>query len=304
MIQVDNPPTNMAFDMSLRVGNTTWPLGPVAWAADKTHWWAYDTDLPESVTAADVVLTPSALAAVRVRRMPWRYPPKLEEVWNGATIVLPGIKIRRQRISMCRIPPPDRQAAITVALEELDSADPVVHQLKLDGDLAEALARLRRTVDDAPHDVLTLYNLGCLELADGSFAAAAKTFTEAQRLDSPSPQQRKIQRQLRRICAICLYRAEKDDVTAMCTLGQAYERGWGVNQVYQEAKRWFRNAGNAGNAEAMRRLAAMYEKNLGATVHSEKAQQWYRVQTRQWYQKAADLGDREAMQWISTQDSR
>ena len=32
-IQVDKPPTNMAFEMSLRSGKETWPLGPVAWSA-------------------------------------------------------------------------------------------------------------------------------------------------------------------------------------------------------------------------------------------------------------------------------
>ena len=291
MIQVDDPPTDMAFDMSLRSGNETWPLGPVAWAAGEIHWWAYDTDLPKGIDIVDVVLTPSAQAALKVQHVPRHYPPKLKTIWNGSPIVLKGIKVRSQRISMCKIPPLAEQAAIEEALEHFDSEDPVVGQLKLDNDLAQAIASYRRTVDSAPDDALAQYRLGCLELANGDLMLAATSFAEAQRLDATPLQQRKIQRQLRRICAMYLYGAERGDVDAMCALGQAYKKGWGVYTDYQQAKRWLRNAANARNATAMRHLAAMYEKRRGATIQSEQAQQWYRSQTREWYQRAANLGD-------------
>lgn len=304
MIQVDNPPTDMAFEMSLRSAHDTWPLGPVAWSTGDAHWWAYDTDLPQGLATVDVVLTPSALAAVKVKRQPRHYPPNLNEVWSGSAIVLPGVKIRQQRISMHRIPPPGKPAALEYALEQLGEANAVVRQLKLNGDLSVAIAELRRTVDDTPQDVLALYRLGCLELADGNIVAAMGSFVETRRNKPAQSQQRMIQRQLRRICAICLYIAEKDDVAAMCVLGQAYELGWGVNQDYQEARHWLRNAANVGHAESMRRLAAMYQNELGATVHTEQAHRWYQAQANVWFQRAADLGDEEARQWLSTQNLR
>lgn len=304
MIQVDRPPTNMAFDMSLRSGGQTWRLGPVAWAANDIHWWAYDTDLPANITTVDVVLTPSAMAAVKIKQQTRHYPPNLADVWGGTEIVFPAIKIKRQRITMCKIVAPNQRAAIEEASERLVSAEPLVRQLKLDHNLPQAITSLQQTVKDAPGEVRPRFNLGCLQIANGDYSAALESFADARQLEPTLQEQRDIQSRLRRICAICLDGAEKGKLPEMCALGRAYESGWGVGQDYQQAKRWFRNASNAGHVESMRRLASIYENKLGAKVQTENAQQWYRVQARDWYQKAADLGDEKAKQWISTHDLR
>lgn len=303
-IQVDHPPADMAFDMSLRYGDETCPLGPVAWAKDEIHGWSLDTDLPEHIRTVDVVLTPSARAAVKVQYLTRRDPPNLTEIWSGAPIVLKEIKVRQQRIGMHTIAPLSKTATMEELLEHLDPADPVARQLKRDGNLTPAIAAYQRKVEKAPDDALAQYQLGCLLLANRDLMLAVNSLMEARRLD-PTPQQKnEIQRQLRRVCAMWWYGAARGDLDAMCKIGQAYENGWGVNRDYQQAKRWLRNAANAGDPTAMRHLAAIYEQRLGATIHTEKAQQWYRSQTREWYQKAADLGDEKAKQWIKTQDSQ
>ena len=302
MVQVEHPPVGMAFDMSLRNGNDTWPLGPVAWVEGKIRWWAYDTDLPEGITKVDVVLTPSALAGAKLKRQEPHQLMKLHEIYDGPPIVLYRIPVGSQKISMHRISPPTTEAARADAMDQLDQTDPTVQHLKRAGDWAKARADFQRRAEEHPSDALALYNFGCLATADGDLASAMTSFVNARRSNPAASLRRPIQRQLRRLCAMYLDRAEKNELAAMYALGQAYEQGWGVKQEFQEAKRWYRNAANAGHAEAMCRLAAMYEHETGATVQSEKAHQWYQTQAREWYRQAANLGNQEAKQWLTTHD--
>jgi tetratricopeptide (TPR) repeat protein len=302
MIQVDAPPADMAFDMALRAGDDSWPLGPVAWVKDEIGWWAYDTDLPEEIRQVAVVLTPSAAAAAKSRRDNPHRLAGLSEVWTGSPIVLGAIAVRSQEISMCRIGPPGAEAARDYAMEQFDLTDRVVQQLKSDGDWPKARAQLERRAIEQPDDAVAVYNWGCMALAENDLSGALKTFIDVRQLNPPAPLARQIQRQLRRICARYLDCAEKGDTAAMCALGTAYENGWGASRIFQQAKRWYRKAGNAGNPEAMCRLAAMYEHETGATIHTDQAHEWYRRQTLEWYGKAASLGNEEARQWLSTHD--
>lgn len=304
MVQVDNPPTNMAFDLSLRAGNEIWPVGPVAWAASNIDWWAFDIDLPQNVKTVDAVLTPDALALHKAFRSEL-YPPRnhssIKEIWSGPSIILTNISIGSQRLEMCTIQPPNASVAREEAMDALDRSDPIAGQVERDGDLARARAALEQEVQKHPHDARALYNFGCLVEAAGDWTNATQLFIRARQNTTQETLSRLAQRQLRRICAMCLYNImEKNDARAMYHLGEAYEYGWGVAQIPFEAKHWYRNAANGGDPAAMCRLAAMYEHETGATQHSEKAHAWYRDQTDMWYHKAANLGSAEASQWLAS----
>src|SRR6516162_2142262 len=56
--------------------------------------------------------------------------------------------------------------------------------------------------------------------------------------------------------AIPIYRslAEKGDVGAQKRLGYFYEIGWGVKPDWLEAAKWYSNAAEAGDADAVRTL--------------------------------------------------
>jgi TPR repeat protein len=138
-------------------------------------------------------------------------------------------------------------------------------------------------------------------MADGDLSNSVLAFVGVKRANSSPQLSRQSQRQLRRICAMYLYRAEeKEDSGAMCALGAAYEHGWGVGEDPQQAKRWYRDAANAGNVAAMGALAKLYEHEFGATVHTAAAHEWYRQQTVIWYHRAAAGGGQAASQWLLT----
>jgi hypothetical protein len=294
-LQADRPPANSAFDVAIKVGNQMWPLGPVAWMKGKIEGWHFDIDLPEDIHSADLVLTPSANAGARLKADdPFRITT-LDEIWNGPPIVLTNIPVREQEISMILIKPPTLRAARNDALDQFDLSDPVIQGLIEDGDWAKAQAHLQEK-----NDLCSRYNLGCIEIANADLVDSFQTFIDVRQHDLPSQMRQRVQRQLRRICAMYLDRAEKGAPASMCALGAAYEHGCGVKQNFQEAKRWYRDAANAGNVAAMGPLANLYEQELGATVHTATAHEWYRQQTLSWYRRAAAGGDQAASQWLVT----
>jgi TPR repeat protein len=182
-----------------------------------------------------------------------------------------------------------------------------VQQWKSDGDTARARAELEKRIAARPADTAAHYTLGCLFTAENDLSSAVKHFVEAQRTKPDVAMSRQIQRQLRRLCSMWFHLAENEDpqVTnppAMTALGAAYEHGWGVGIDVQEAKRWYRNAANAGDAAAMCRIASIYEHKTGATVETPQSDEWYRAQALEWYRKAAALGNAEAKQWLTTND--
>jgi Sel1 repeat len=302
MLQVDHPPTDMAFEAFLRADGETFPLGPIGWAKEQAAWWAFDLDLPGGITQVDVVLKTSAQAAIRLSAA---YPHRrmnVDAIWNGPEIVLPGASVHPQRISMIGIKPPSRAEALEYAVAEMDPIDSVVQELKRDGDLDTARIGLEQRSKEQPVDATTRYELGCVLMGTNDLALAMTRLVEARGLEPSPVLLQKIQRQQRRLCALWLHSAQGGNAPAMSTLGAAYEHGWGVGSVLQEAKRWYRLAANGGDAEGMCRLASIYERKLASTVATEQADQWYHQESLAWYRKAADLGNEEAKRWVAASD--
>jgi WD40 repeat protein len=300
-IQADQPPVGMGFNVSLRTGRGTRPVGPVAFP-NAFGCWAFNIDVPPGVESLDLVFTPSAAAAARLKH---RNPLELSglvSIWNGE-VVLKDVKIHAQRLAgMLEVKPLNAQDAREDQTEQLHGNDPVIRQFKQGGDLATARRQLEQIVGKNPKNASAWFNLGCLTTASADWRRALDCFAKVKQLDPSSPLADKAQRQLRQIGGyfVDFVHYREDDAGAMCGLGMMYERGWGPKPDRQEAKKWYRNAANAGNAEAMCRLGVMYEQDLAAGQSNPKAQAWYRQQVLEMYRKAADLGNEEAKKWLAT----
>ena len=303
MIQVDHPPVGMGFEVSLRSGDRTQLVGPVAWSTE-IGWWAFDVDVPPGITTVGLVFTPSAAAAAKLKRRNAHRLMGLESIWNGEAI-LKHVTISSQRLGgMIDVAPPNVRDAREDQIEQLEGDDPVIEQVKRGGDLATARRQLERSVQEPSENAVAWFNLGCLKVAAGDWRQAPECFANARRFAPASPLADKAQRQLRQIGGYFVHAARNDDAGAMCGLGVMYQRGWGPKPDRQEAKRWFRSAVLAGNAEAMCHVAAMYEQDLAAGPANPQAETWYRQQVRELYRQAADLGDEEARKWVATHDRR
>jgi len=68
--------------------------------------------------------------------------------------------------------------------------------------------------------------------------------------------------------------------------GVEFEEGDAVEQDYEAAARWYRQAADSGFAPAQYNLAKLYQRGLGVEQNLERAALWYR--------KAAEQGDGEA----------
>jgi hypothetical protein len=303
MIQVDHPPVGMGFEVSLRSGDRTQLVGPVAWSTE-IGWWAFDVDVPPGITTVGLVFTPSAAAAAKLKRRNAHRLMGLESIWNGEAI-LKHVTISSQRLGgMIDVAPPNVQDAREDQIEQLEGEDPVIQQVKQGGDPATARRQLERTVQEHPGNASAWFNLGCLKVAAGDWRQALDCLARARQIGASSPLADKAQRQLRRIGSYFVHAARGDDAGAMCGLGLMYERGWGPAQDRQEAKKWYRSAAIVGSAEAMCRLGGMYEQELTAGVTNPKAEAWYRQQVVEMYRKAADLDNEEAKKWVATHDRK
>ena len=69
-------------------------------------------------------------------------------------------------------------------------------------------------------------------------------------------------------------------------LGDMYLNGDGVQQDYDEARRYLTRAANAGNAVAQGNLAYMYANGIGVTKDYNKAVEWYKKSAMQGYAPA------------------
>lgn len=305
MIQVDKPPVGMAFDVSLRLDDRTLFVGPVAWAADKIKWWAFNIDVPPSKGTIQLVFTPSAAAASKLKRNQTTGLAGLDSIWSGEAIVK-AVNVRQQRLSgMSGREPPTAEQAREEQTEQLEGDDPTVRQFKQGGDLALARQRLEAVVGKEPANATAWFNLGCLNAAGADWRRAMECFAKVRQIGPPSALTDKAQQQLRRIGSYFVYAVRnQEDVQAMCGLGILYQRGWGPAPDRLAAKRWYRNAANAGHPEAMYHLACMYEQDLAAVPNNPKAGAWYRKESLEMYRKAAALGNEEAKRWVATHDSQ
>jgi TPR repeat protein len=77
--------------------------------------------------------------------------------------------------------------------------------------------------------------------------------------------------------------AEQGISEAQYNIGFMYFKGWGVQQDYTEASRWFSRAAQQDNADAQFFLGLSYSIGRGVPQDPERAVHWYR--------KAAEQGD-------------
>jgi hypothetical protein len=69
--------------------------------------------------------------------------------------------------------------------------------------------------------------------------------------------------------------AQAGNGDAMFELGNFYAEGRGVRIDLVKAREWYLKAAAAGNAQAMVRLGALYERGLGVSRDTGKAHEWY-----------------------------
>jgi TPR repeat protein len=86
-----------------------------------------------------------------------------------------------------------------------------------------------------------------------------------------------------RAVSACRRLADQGDAHAQFALGFMYDRGYGVQQDYAEAMRWYHKAADQGLATAQFSTAFMYNRGYGVQRDYDEAMRWYR--------KAADQGD-------------
>ena len=110
----------------------------------------------------------------------------------------------------------------------------------------------------------------------------------------------------------------------MCNLGRCYKRGYGVEQNWQEAVKWYEQGAQCGNLQSMNNLAYCYERGEGVEQNEDRALYWYRrgaeagsvycmfclgwnyrngvgvkqnmTEAIRWYTAAAEGGNADAMQ--------
>lgn len=112
---------------------------------------------------------------------------------------------------------------------------------------------------------------------------------------------------------------------AMYSLGRMYEEGQGMQPNYSEALNWYRKAIDAGSKDALYGLGHMYDNGEGVKPDHGQALQWFKKaaagncvpamtalgllyefgpagvqqdipRAREWYEKAAQAGDKRAKQ--------
>ncbi len=71
-------------------------------------------------------------------------------------------------------------------------------------------------------------------------------------------------------------RAEKGDASAQYNLGVLYDRGLGVEQDYDQARKWYRKAADQRYGRAEHNLGIMYESGKGVAKNTTQAAHWFR----------------------------
>lgn len=77
--------------------------------------------------------------------------------------------------------------------------------------------------------------------------------------------------------------AEQGDAKAQYNMGVIYDRGYGVERDYAQARSWYEKAAAQGDAEAAHNLGVMYHQGHGVAVDDKQAVDWFR--------EAAKLGE-------------
>ncbi len=282
-LQIDKPPADMAFDVSLRSSDRTWRVGPMAWKTGDIQWWAYNVDLPETVTHVDFVFTPSARAGMIMSRFPL-FPLKgLTSIWSGEPIVVSNVEIRSQDISMMKLRPPGDGEPREHLIDALPPESNWARQVADGMTLGEMRKRLDAQTAIPNPTAEVQFNLGCVMVAQGKLDEGMTTLLKARGgvgFDD------RLQHELRYICARWIDAADKGNVSEMFFLGRAYEEGNGVGRDAQQAKYWYRKAANAGHAESKARLAVMKPIFPDAAESAAKTLAEYETQAAAWHKKS------------------
>ena len=121
--------------------------------------------------------------------------------------------------------------------------------------------------------------------------------------------------------------AKNGNREAQLNLGNCYYEGYGVEQNYSEAVRWYRKAAEQGEASAQLNLGACYFQGNGVEQNDAEAVRWYRKAAEQgkaiaqfnlglcyyngfgieqnyseavrWYRKAAEQGEEHAIEKLN-----
>jgi hypothetical protein len=300
MIQIDKPPIPMAFDVSLRFGNKTLPVGPMAW--DQIRSWSYDVDIPVGIKSADLIFTANPAAVRRLQIINPFAVHHLTTIWEG-TAVVKAVQISQQSLAgMEAYPPAKPELLPQFFADELIGHSVVVDRFRQDFDAPAAQQALENLLKENPHDPVIPYNLGCIAAARTNWQRAIEYLAQARNAPG-SPVADEAQHQLRWVGGWVAYLASRDkEVPPMFTLATMYENGWGPARDLRIAKRYYRNAANAGDARAMTRLGALYAQDLKAAT-DPKAQAWYRDEMLSMYRQAAKLNDPEAKAWLAQHDA-
>lgn len=296
MIQIDRPPVAMAFDVSVRLGDRTLPVGPMVWGK-QIHWWAYDIDLPVGTESVDFLFTANPAAVRRLQLINPFAVRGVTTIWDG-TAVVKDVRIKMQPLAgMVAYMPPKLELLPQFFADELTGESELIARFRKDFDTAAAQTALEKLLQQTPQDATARYNLGCIAAAQANWQRAIECFAAAR--DAPgSPLADQAQHQLRRVGGWVAKAAQREDVPAMFALATMYDKAWGPARDLQAAKRWYRNAANAGDARAMTRLGVLYGEDLQA-ARDPKAQAWYRDEMLSMYRQAAQLNDPEAKTWLA-----
>ena len=87
--------------------------------------------------------------------------------------------------------------------------------------------------------------------------------------------------------------AEKGNVAAQVNLGNLYMKGWGVEQSYPLALRWYLKAADQGERMAQSKVGLMYYHGLGGVTKNP-------AEAARWFEKAAGLGDVSAQSLLGS----
>lgn len=142
----------------------------------------------------------------------------------------------------------------------------------------------------APSTQIPPQNNGAIDpTALGDPNAPVLKLTEGQPLDFSqlSGGGRSVEEQVASQIDSIRYKAEHGDVKYQYAYGVCFEKGWGVEQDWNEAIVWYNKAAQQNNGPALNSLGNCYRMGYGVSADPKKAFEWY--------QKGAAEKDGQAM---------
>lgn len=219
----------------------------------------------------------------------------LEEHLGGASLwIRPYRAIQEEAVGEMDEPaaaPPDTTGSDQAAVEEEEDAPPVAASEDDIKDLEEAERAAAQNAEDKREPILT-------EMDDAAGAAepVKEEPAEAPRMsDDRRAALRAGQRAFNRQnyeAALDAWRplAEQGVADAQYGIGFMYESGWGVEEDFSQAFRWYQLAAQQGHVQSQYNLGMLYREGKG--VARNDALGLY------WIQTAADGGDERALNYL------